>query len=168
MWYTQSLCAALTVTCCTFQNWDPISLPGIGNPLATVPTVLWETLRYCITLYCVVRLGLIMSWPNMFQLGSPILQANNPLKNVSSEFVLLCKKAGPFHFIQSTPQLLLSTLIGNFSNKVAYFNRIVSHPIAKSHVKPWSVREHDATWVRLFLPFFFEQLRLMLNTSEKS
>ena len=81
----------------------------------------------------------------MFQFGSPILNANNPLKNVSSEFVLLCKNAGPFHFIQSTPQLVLFTLIGNFANNVAYFSRIVSHPIAKSHVKPSSVREHDPT-----------------------
>jgi len=113
------------------------------------------------TLYCVVRLGLIMSWPNMFQFDSAILHANNPLKNVSSEFVLLCKNAGPFHFIQSTPQLVLSTLIGNFADNVAYFSRIVSHPIAKSHVKPSSVREHDTTWVRLFLPFVLEQLRLM-------
>jgi len=69
--------------------------------------------------------------------------------------------AAPFNFIQATPQLVLSALIGNFANKVACFGRIVSHPIAKSHVKPWSVREHDATWVRLFLPFVFEQLRLI-------
>ena len=75
MWYKQSLCAALTVTCCTFKNLDPISLPGIAYPLATMLTVLWVTLRCCITLYCVVRLGLIMSWPNMFQFGSPILHA---------------------------------------------------------------------------------------------
>ena len=75
-----------------------------------------------------------------------ILHANNPLKNVSSEFVLLCKKAAPLHFIQATPQLVLYALLGNFANKVARFSdsRIVSHPIAKSHVKPWSVREHDA------------------------
>jgi len=26
----------------------------------------------------------------MFQFGSPLIHANNPLKNVSSEFVLLC------------------------------------------------------------------------------
>ena len=107
------------MTCCTFKNWDLISLPGIAYPLATMPTVLWVTLRCCITLYCVVRLGLIMSWPNMFQFGSPILHANNPLKNVSTEFVLLCKNAGPFHFIQPTPQLVLSILTGNFANKVA-------------------------------------------------
>jgi len=81
----------------------------------------------------------------MFLFGSAILHANNPLENVSSEFVLFCKKAAPLHFIQATPQLVLSALIGNFANKVACFSRIVSHPIAKSHVKPWSVREHDAT-----------------------
>jgi len=81
----------------------------------------------------------------MFIFGSEILHANNPLKNVPSEFVLLCKKAAPFHFIQATLQLVLSALIGNFANKVARFSRIVSHPIAKSHVKPWSVREHDTT-----------------------
>ena len=68
----------------------------------------------------------------------------NPLKKVSSEFVLLCKKAAPLHFIQATPRLLLSALIGNFANKVACFSHIASHLIAKSHVKPWSVREHDA------------------------
>ena len=132
------------------------------------PHVLWETLRFCIPLHWVVRLGLIMSWPSMFLFGSAILHANNPLKNVLSEFVLLCKKAAPLHFIQATPQLVLSALIGNFANKDAYFSRIVSHPIAKSHVKPWSVREHDATWVWLLLPFVFEQLRLIWNTSEKS
>jgi len=97
----------------------------------------------------------------MFLFRSAILHANNPLKNDSSEFVLLCKKAAPLHFIQATPQLVLSALIGNFGNKVACFSRIVSHPIAKSRVKPWSVREHDATWVRLYLPFVFEQLRLI-------
>jgi len=73
------------------------------------------------------------------------MQIINPFKNVSSEFILLCKKSAPLHFIQATPQLVLSALIGNFANKVACFSRIVSHPIAKSHVKPWSVREHDTT-----------------------
>jgi len=97
----------------------------------------------------------------MFLFGSAIPHSNNPLRNVSSEFVLLCKKAAPFHFIQATPQLVLSALIGNFANKVACFSYIVSHPVAKSHVKPWSVREHDTTWVRLFLPFVFEKLRLI-------
>ena len=97
----------------------------------------------------------------MFLFGSAILHANNPLKNVLSEFVLLCKKAAPLHFIQATPQPVLLALIGNFSNKVAYFSRIVSHPIAKSHVKPWPVRKHDATRVRLILPFVSEQLRLI-------
>jgi len=81
----------------------------------------------------------------MFLFGSAILHANNPLKNVSSEFVLVCKKAAPLHFIQATLQLVLSGLIGNFANKVACFSRVVLHPIAKSHVKPWSVREHDTT-----------------------
>jgi len=80
----------------------------------------------------------------MFLFGSAILYAKNPLKNVLSEFVLLSKKAAPFHFIQATPQLVLFPLAGNFANKVACVSRIVSHPIAKSHVKPWSVREHDA------------------------
>jgi len=74
-----------------------------------------------------------------------MLHANNPLKNVSSEFVLLRKKSAPLRFIQATPQLVLSALIGNFANKVACFSHIVSHSIAKIHVKPWSVREHDAT-----------------------
>ena len=81
----------------------------------------------------------------MFLFGLAILHANNPLKNVSPEFVLLRKKAAPFHFIKATPQLVLSALIGNFPNKGACFSRIVSHPIAKSHIKPWSVREHDDT-----------------------
>jgi len=53
----------------------------------------------------------------MFLFGSAILHANNPLKNVSSEFVLLCKKAAPFHFIQAIPRLVSSALIGNFANK---------------------------------------------------
>ena len=44
-------------------------------------------------------------------------------------------------------------LIGNFAIKVVCFSRIVLHPIAQSHVKPWSMREHDTIWVRLFLPF---------------
>jgi len=47
----------------------------------------------------------------MFLFGSAILYANNPLKDVSSEFVLLCKKAAPFHFIQATPQLVLSAFM---------------------------------------------------------
>jgi len=147
------------VTCCTFQNWDPstwLRIPTSHNANRAV-----RNMRCCITLHCVVLLGLIMSWPSMFLFGSATLHTNNPLKNVSSEFVLLCKKVAPLHFIQATPHLVLSALIGNFANKVTCFMRIVSHPIAKSHVKPWSVREHDATWVRLFLPFDFEQLRLM-------
>jgi len=81
----------------------------------------------------------------MFLFVSVILHANNHLKNVSFEFVPLCKKAATFHFIQATPQFVLPSLIGNFANKVACFSRIVSHPIAKSHVKPGSVREHDTT-----------------------
>jgi len=97
----------------------------------------------------------------MFLFVSAILHANNPLNNVSSVFVLLCKKTAPLHFIQATPQLVLFALIGNFANEVACFSRIVSHPIAKSHVKLWSVREHDATWVRLFVPLVFEWLRLI-------
>jgi len=79
----------------------------------------------------------------MFLFGSAILHANNPLKIASSEFVLVCKKAAPLHFIQAAPQLVLSALTGNFANKVACFSRIVSHPNAKSHVKPWSARECD-------------------------
>jgi len=62
----------------------------------------------------------------MFLLVSAILHANNHLKNVSSEFVLFFKKAAPLHFIQATPQLVLSALIGNFANNVACFSRIVS------------------------------------------
>jgi len=81
----------------------------------------------------------------MFLFGSAILRANNPLKNVLSEFVLLCKKAAPLHLIQARPQFVLSASIGNFADKVACFRHIVSHPIAKRHVKPWSVREHDTT-----------------------
>jgi len=81
----------------------------------------------------------------MFLFGSSILHANNPLKNVSSEFVLLCKKAAPVHFIQATSQLVVSALTGNFANKVACFSHIVSHPIAKTHVIPWSVREQETT-----------------------
>ena len=212
------------MTCCTFQNWDPISLPGIAyppstirgvategqggttprapnhckgaekspkchkyflqhskfasersqvrtwvrqtcflpralanlvTPLTTMPTVLWETLCCCITLRCVVHLGLVMSWPSMFRFGSAILHANIPLKNVSSEFVLFCKKAAPLHFIQAAPRVVLSAIIGNFANKFAYFSRIFSHPVAKIHVpKRCSMREHDATWIRLFLPLF--------------
>ena len=135
-------------------------LPGFAYPLATMPTVLWETLRRCITLHCVVRFGLIMSWPGMFLFGSAI-HANNPLKDVLFEFVLVCKKAAPFHFIQAAPQLVLSALIGNFTNIVTCCSRIVLHPIGKSRVKPWSVREHDTARVLLFLPFVFEQLRLI-------
>jgi len=58
----------------------------------------------------------------MLLLGSAMLHAKNPLKNVSSEFVLLCKKAAPLHFIQATPQLVLSALVGNLANKVACFS----------------------------------------------
>jgi len=149
------------VTCLHFKIETLIPGFALAYPLATMSTVLWQTLRCCITLHCVMRLGLIMSWPSMFLLLSAIFRANNPLKNVSSEFLLFCKKAVPLHFIQAAPQLVLSALIGNFANKVACFSRIVSHPIAQSHVKPWSVREHDTTWVRLLLPFVFEQLRLI-------
>jgi len=55
------------------------------------------------------------------------------------------QESAPFHFIQATPQLVLSALTGNFANKVGCFSRIVSHSIAKSHVKPWSVREQETT-----------------------
>jgi len=81
----------------------------------------------------------------LFLFGSARLHANNPLKNVSPEILLICKKAAPLHFIQATPHLVLSALIGNFVKKVACFSRIVSHSIAKSHVKPWSMKEHDTT-----------------------
>ena len=114
-----------------------------------MPTVLRETLRCCITHHCVVRLGLIMSWPRMFLFGSAILHANNPLKNVSSESVPLCKKAAPFHFIQALSQFVLSTLIGNFVNKLACFSRLVSHPIAKRQWENTTLRESDCSF-RLF------------------
>ena len=165
MWYFNKVCVLRWQWLAVHFKIESI-LPGFAYPLATMPTALWETLHCCITLHCVVRFGVIMSWPRMFLFGSAILHANNPLKNGSSEFVLLCKKIAPFHFIQATPQLVLSSFVGNFANKVTCFNRIVSHPIAKS--QPWSVREHDATWVRLFLLFVFEELRLIKNTSEKS
>jgi len=64
-------------------------------------------------------------------------------------------------FTQATPRVVLSALIGNFAKKVACFSWIFSHPIAKNHIKRCSVREHDATWDRLFLPFVSEQLRLI-------
>jgi len=209
-------CAALTVTCCTYQNWvlstwlriptshnanravgniallhntplrgalrvdhvqarNQLGTPGVAksflrgaqlfktmsNNFQLCPTHFsWGGEQFCRGGEAPLVTGLIMSWPSMFLFGSALLHANNPLKNVSSQFVLLCKKAAPSHFIQATPQLVLFALIGNFANKVACFSRIVSHPIAKSHVKPWSVRGDDTTWVRLFLPFVFEQLRL--------
>ena len=159
--------------CCADSDLLHISklstlLPGFAYVLATMPTVLRETLGCCITLHCAVCLGLIMSWPSMFLFGSAILHANNPLKSVLSEFVFHCKKAGALDFIQAARQLVLSALIGNFANKVTCFSRIASYPIAKSHVIRWSVREHDTTWVRLFFPFVFEPLRLIWSTTEKS
>ena len=72
-----------------------------------------------------------------------------------SEFVHLCKKAALLHFIQATRQLVLSALISDFANEVECFSHIVSHTIAKSHVKPWSLSEHDTTRVQLLLPFVF-------------
>jgi len=148
------------VTCYRLHFKIEALLPGFAYPLVTMPTVLWETLRCCITLQCVVRLGLTMSWPSMFLFFRQYF-ANNPFNNVSPEFVLLCNKAASLRFFQATPQLVLSALTGNFANKVACFGRTVSHRVAKSHVKPRSVREHDTTWVRQFLPFVFEQLRLI-------
>jgi len=88
----------------------------------------------------------------MFLFGSAILHANNPLKNVSSKFILLCKKAAPLYFIQATPRLMLSALIGNFANKVVWFSLIVLLPIAKSHLGQWentTLRESDCSF-RLF------------------
>ena len=150
------------MTCCTFQNWDPISLPGIAYQLATLPRAVSNIALLHNTPLCgALGVDHVLIKYCMFLFGSAILHANSPLKNVWSEFVLLCKKAAPFHFIQARSRLVLSALIGNFANKVACFSRIASHPIAKSHVKPWSAREHDATWVRLFFPFVFEQLRLI-------
>jgi len=127
----------------------------------TMPTVLWETALLNNQLRGAVGVDHVMARYCMLLFGSSILHANIPLKNDSSEFVLLCKKAASLQFIQATSQLVLSASIGNCANKVACFSHIISHPIAKSHVKPWSVREHYATWVRLFLPFVFEQLRLI-------
>ena len=54
----------------------------------------------------------------MFLSGSAILHANDPLKNVSSELVLFCKKAASLDFLQATPQLVLSALIGNLLTKL--------------------------------------------------
>jgi len=58
-----------------------------------------------------------------------MLHANNPLKNVSSKFLPLCKKTAPLHFIQAMTQLVLSALIGNFANKGACFSHIVSDKV---------------------------------------
>jgi len=85
-----------------------------NTALATMPTVLWE----------------IMTWPSRFLFGSPILHTNDPLKNVSSEFEL-CKKTEPLHLIKAAHRVVLSTIYGSFAYKVACFNPIVSHLIAK-------------------------------------
>ena len=135
------------MTCCTFKNWVPSAWLRIPT-IATMPTVLWETLRCFITLHCVVRLRLITSWPSMFLSGSAILHANDPFKNVSSEFVLLCKKAEPLLFIQATPKLVLSALFDNFANKVACF-------------RLWhDVRPREAAqscfWPLTFMPLTFD------------
>ena len=117
-----------------------------------MPTMLWETLLCDITLHCVVCFGLIMSWLSMFPFGSAIPHANNPLKNVSSEFVLLCKKAAPFHFIQASPQLVLSALIGKFANNVACFSRIVQSQKVPLNFGQWensTLHESDCSF-RLF------------------
>jgi len=153
----------MTVTCCPLQTWIPKSLPGMTYPLATMSTVLWEALRYCITLRCVVPMGLVMSWPSRLLFGPALLRANNPLKNVSSEFKLLCKKVEPLHFIQAGLRVVLSTAYSNFANKVPFFSRTFSRLIAKG--KRCSVTDTIdlpvATWVRLLIPFIFEQLRLV-------
>jgi len=109
-----------------------------------------------ITLRCMVRLGLMMSWPSRFLLSSAIFNANNPLKNVSSEFELLCKKTEP----QAAPRVVLSTIYSSFAYKVACFSPIFSHLIAKGHVKCCSLREQ--------LPLIFEQFKLILISSENS
>ena len=128
---------------------------------------LWETLRCCITLRCVCcnAFGLNMSCPSRFLFGSTILHANNHLKHVASEFELLCNKPEPLHFIHAVPGVVLSTIYGNFTNKVACFSRIFSHLIAKGHVKCCLLRDHDRFTSdylsRLLLPFIFEQLKLI-------
>jgi len=68
--------------------------------------------------------------------------------------VLLCKKAAPLHFIQATPRLVLSAIIGNFANKGARFSRIVSHPSQKVmlNLSQWentTLHESDCS-LRLF------------------
>jgi len=74
-------------------------------------------------------------------------------------------KDDSLHFIQAAPRVAWSTIYGNFANQVAWFSCIFLHLISKGHVKRWSVRGHDrfpvATRVRLFLPFIFEQLKLI-------
>jgi len=154
------------VTCCTFQNWVTsawLRIPTSHNPNRAVRNI---ALLHNTPLRGALRVDHVLTKYVSSWLGNNSCKKSS--QNVSAEFVLLCKKAAPLDFTQATPQLVLSALIGNFANKVACFTRIVSHPIAKSHVKPWSVREHDNTWIRLFLPFVFKQLRLIWSVSEKS
>jgi len=142
-------------------------------PTSRNATALWETCC-CVTLRCVVRLRLIVSWPSKFLFGSALLHANKPLKNVPSEFEFPCKITEPLDFTQSASRVVSSTVYGNIINKIACFSRIF-HLIAKGHVKNCSMRDHDrytsrylslttwvATWVWLFLLFIFEQLKLTL------
>jgi len=79
----------------------------------------------------------------LLSIGSAMLHANNPLKDVSSEFQLLYMKAEPLHFIQAATRVVFSTIYGNFAYIVASFSCTFSHLIAKGHVKRCLLRGHD-------------------------
>ena len=137
------------MTCYTFQNWVP-------STWLRIPT------SHNAKKHCVVALHSIAwcgsGWSCLDQVCFYLVRQyfiQIILSKMSHLNLYSCKKAALLHFIQATPQLVLSALIGNFANKVACFSRIDLHPIAKSHVKPWLVKnkalhESDCSF-RLFL-----------------
>ena len=142
----------------TFQNWDPYTWLRIGLPtshnvnrVVTNIALLHNTpLRDALGVDHVLTKYVFTSFGNI----SCKQSSQKCLIWISTLLQESCALA--FHSGCTSARV-----VRNFADKVACFSRIVSQPIVKSHVKPWSVREHDATRVRLFYPFVFEQLRLI-------
>ena len=133
------------MTCCTFQNWLPstwLRIPTSHNANRAVRNI---ALLHNTPLRGALGVDHVLTKYISIWFGNTSCKYRNPLKNLSSEFA-------PLHFIQATPRLVLSPLIGNFANKVACVSRIVSHPIAKSHLGQWentTLHESDC-FFRLF------------------
>ena len=78
-----------------FQAWDPCISTCHRIPTSRNATVLWGTLCCCVTLRCVVRLRLIVSWPSKIFLVRHYFMQISLSKMSHLNLNSLARKLGP-------------------------------------------------------------------------